>query len=83
MLTNAVLEDFHGDRDMANLRTVGLPDGTEIKLDRLDPYGLIKVNFQGKDTPEPLSGMYTSFEQAKNAIASYIHSLSKVEKKKK
>lgn len=67
-----LLEDFNGDKDMANLRTVGLPDGTEIKLNRLNPYGLIEINYPGK-TPEPLSGSYTSFEQARNAIKSYLN----------
>lgn len=66
-----LLEDFQGDKDMANLRTVGLPDGTEVKLNRTDPYGLIELKLIGKDTPVELSGSYTTFEQARKALNTY------------
>lgn len=86
MLLNGVLEDFNGDRDMANLRVLSvnlLGDNIEVKLDRTDPYGLITVKFIDRDTPETLSGSYTSYEMARSAIAQYVNNLPKVNKKKK
>lgn len=72
-----MLNDFQGDLDMANLRTVSLPNGTLIKINRTDPYGLINIEYQGKKTPEELSGAYTTFEQAKTAINNHLTSKSK------
>lgn len=78
---NAVLNDFEGDKDQANLRVVALPDGTEVKINRTDPYGLMQIEFQGKETPETLTGAYTTYHQARQALEA--HWINRPQPKKK
>lgn len=78
-----MLNDFEGDKDMANLRTVALPDGTEVKINRTDPYGLMTIDYQDKKTPDELSGSYTTYEQARMALRSYLISIKSNKRQKK
>jgi hypothetical protein len=81
MLQPNIFDDFEGDKDMANLRTLSFPNGTEVKLNRTDPYGMIEVEFINQPNPTDF-GVYTSFEQAKDALARwYAEQPTKVTKK--
>jgi len=67
------------DRDQPNQRIIHLTDGTDVKLERRDPYGFIHIVWNAGKPPGPLNGVFTTFDQATQVLKSYLSTLYKTE----
>lgn len=54
-----------------NLREVFTDRGT-IRLERRNPYGFVHVVWYSGPTPEVLSGSYSDFDTARDAVSIYL-----------
>lgn len=61
-------------RDIPNQRVINTKYGVQIKLERRDPYGFIYVVWHDGRTPNALSGAYSDFMLARQAVNNYINS---------
>ncbi len=66
------LLDHNSDKDLANIRVLDLDNGNKIRVTREDPFGFWYVSYEKGQIPEHLKGSYTSFDEAKKAINSYL-----------
>lgn len=64
--------DHSSDKDLANFRVLTLDNGNELRVIREDPFGFWYISYTKGNIPETLKGAYTSFDEAKKAIDSYI-----------
>lgn len=55
-----------------NERLVHTKYGFSIKLERRDPYGFVHVVWHKGAVPEPISGAYSTFDLARQAVVNYI-----------
>ena len=55
-----------------NLRTVTLSNGNKIHFERTDPYGLWSVHYDKGPMPSHLTGSFTSFAKALDAVENYL-----------
>lgn len=65
------LLDQSGDKDLANVRSFDLGNN-KIRMTREDPYGFVSISYERGQIPESLKGAYTSFEEARKAVESYL-----------
>lgn len=56
-----------------NLREIFVPGG-RIVLERRNPYGFVHVVWNSGKTPEVLSGAYSDFDTAREAVELYMKS---------
>ena len=61
-------------RDIPNQRQVYLKNGRVLKLERRDPYGFIHIIWDKGPTPDIISGAYSDWDKAKDALHAYISS---------
>ena len=61
------------DRDVPNQRVIHTKYGYDVKLERRDPYGFVHVVWPGGNTPELISGAYSNFDLARQAVNNYIN----------
>lgn len=65
------MEDFvTHDEDLDN-RFVTLENGNKIHIKRTDPHGFWRVNYDKGQLPEHLTGLYTSYDKALEAVQKY------------
>ena len=55
-----------------NHRTLTLPNGNKVHFERTDPYGLWSVHYDKGPMPTQLSGSFTSFAKAFDAVKKYL-----------
>jgi hypothetical protein len=55
-----------------NQRTLTLPSGNKIHFERTDPYGLWSVHYDKGPMPSHLTGSFTSFARALDAVEHYL-----------
>ena len=60
-------------RDQPNRRVVTTDYGRVFKLERRDPYGFVYVVWDHGFPPEALSGSYTAFDTAMQALTLWIN----------
>ena len=60
------------ERDVPNVRYVHTKHGFSVKLERRDPYGFVYVTWNKGPTPEKLSGAYSDYDRAREAVTSYF-----------
>lgn len=64
-------EEFTGDKDLSSDRKFVL-DKNVLHVRRTDPYGFWHCSYERGPVPEDLRGSYTSFDEAKRAVESYL-----------
>lgn len=69
-----VTSDNDPERDVPNQRLIHTRFGFTIKLERRDPYGFVHVVWPKGPVPEIISGAYSDFTLAKQAVNNYIES---------
>jgi hypothetical protein len=60
--------------DAPNQRVIHTRYGFDIKLERRDPYGFVHVVWHKGAVPEPISGAYSDFNLARQAVTNYLDS---------
>lgn len=70
------LDDFFGDKDLSNDRKFIL-DKNVLHVRKTDPYGLWHCAYERGQVPSELSGQFTSFDEAKKAVESYLKNRGK------
>lgn len=65
--------NFDPTRDIPNERVIHTSHGRTFKLLRRDPYGLVIIQWDKGPTPEKISGHYTDFSKARDALMLYIN----------
>lgn len=66
-----------GDKDMARCRILELENGNKIKVQATDPYGFWNVSYESGNMPKQLKGEYTSYDEAKKAVQTYLEACKK------
>lgn len=74
------IQDMDKEKDLAKNRPVTLDDGSVVYIRQKDPYGYWSIHYKKGRPPQVISGSYTSFELAFNALKSYL-SLAALPKK--
>lgn len=65
------LQEFDVNRDEPNIRTVDLRFNKAI-FEREDPYGFWKCHLEKGALPDHLTGVYTSYDDAYQAVIKYM-----------
>lgn len=59
-------------QDTPNLRVIHTSFGKTIRLERRNPHGFVYVVWYAGATPEALSGAYSEWSKAREAVALYL-----------
>lgn len=63
-------EDVSG-RDLPNIRSYDLGNN-KLNIKRTDPYGFWVISFERGQVPASLKGQYTSIDDARKAVKTYL-----------
>jgi hypothetical protein len=59
--------------DIPNERLIHTRYGFDIKLERRDPYGFVYVVWNKGPTPEKISGAFSDWDKARQAVTLYLN----------
>jgi hypothetical protein len=63
------MEEF--DKDLPNVREIPFLNN-KARLKREDPFGFVYISYERGQVPEELKGSYTSFDEARKALGTYL-----------
>lgn len=61
-----------GDNDLAKERQFTLKNGFNVTIKANDPYGFWTIHFEKGRPPKDISGTYTDYSRAKEALDNYL-----------
>lgn len=64
--------DQDTEKDIPNVRFVHTRYGFSVRLERRDPYGLVYVVWNKGPVPDIISGAYSDFDRAREAVTVYL-----------
>jgi hypothetical protein len=60
------------ERDLSKNRVITFDNGTKATIRCKDPYGFWTIHFDHGSVPDKLSGQYTTYVKAEDALKSYL-----------
>lgn len=69
-----ILDDKPTAKDIPNVRLIHTKFGETIRLERRDPHGFVYIVWYKGATPDVISGSFTDFVKARQALEIYLNS---------
>ena len=70
-------ESFDPKRDLPKDRVIPVDNGSDFHIKQQDPHGFWHISREHGQVPQKLSGAYTSYEKAAQAVKVYMSNLPK------